>query len=216
MMLLPRSLVRALIALGSIALVTTTISGLLNTGSSQSWWSGLLLNLGTGFLGTLITFVFLDLIIQSIEKRQEQKTKRTQLTIALHDQFQSMEMIRVRQVARKILLENFRYGDKLDSWKLYQKLYFDEKREEDWLALSRVFHFYEEIGELLEQDALNEELTRIFFYNYLKEMYDDEYFGEFIEISKHNNNWAKYVHYLAQRFKIETTIKRTLSDDKSD
>jgi hypothetical protein len=212
-MSISRPLVRALIVLGLIGLVTTIVSFLLNSGSNENWWSGLLINFGTSMFGSVITFIFLDLILQAIEERQSRKEKQTQLSIALHNQFQSMETIRARQVTRRILLENFEDGEQLNSKQLYQKLYFDTHREEDWLSVSRIIHSYEEIGELLEQDALNEDLIRIFFYSYLKEMYDDEYFGEFVSLSI-KTNWAKYVDHLAKKLNIEKPARKIPSKQK--
>jgi hypothetical protein len=155
-------------------------------------------------------------VIRIAEKRQVVQNQRTQLTIALHNQFQSLDMLRVRLKAAEVLRENYLSGQKLNSSQLYQKLYFDENRQDDWLCVSALLHFYEEVGKLRKQGKVDENLTRIFFERYLREMYEKEFLGHLASIST-SSNWASSVTDLANWLDIPTnpkvTTQKTVSDN---
>lgn len=169
-----------------------------------TWLVGWLQSFSTNMVAAAVTFVLLNLIVGEFEKRQQREMTKTQLTIGLHTDFQSSDMLRARIRAENILVENARSKSPLNTEALYEKLHKQQKQEDDWLCVLRVLHFFENLGKLHLAGALSPSLTKEFFESYLKDYFENESLGELANASP-GNNWAPPVIQLANAWGIDTS-----------
>jgi DNA-binding ferritin-like protein (Dps family) len=117
-----------------------------------------------GILGALLGG-FVTLWVSRIESHRLNRTKIVQ---DLYHTWHSDETLRARIRAGAVLGENDKKPRPL---KTYDELYADlweMGRQEDWIAISRIMHFFEECGELLEIRAIDVDSLRKLLGRYIE------------------------------------------------
>lgn len=133
-----------------VVLALGVVAGLFSIGTQDfaEWLRSWLQNFSTEMMGALATFVLFNLLLGEYEKRQQAQQTRTQLTIGLHTEFQTSDMLQCRIRAEGILSHNGGLDRPLNTDELYNAIHKEQKRETEWFAVSRVLHFYENLGKL--------------------------------------------------------------------
>lgn len=193
------------VILSSLLMVATitTVASLyfIGAGSLSDWNSSFFLSFGTGLYGAAITFVLIDLILRQKEKRDEERVRRLTLTSNLHNDFQNTDMLRCRVKVDKLFTEYIDCDDNLDTNTLYENLTDVEERFEDWLAISRLLHFWEHVAKLDSKELIDEELFKLTLLPYLENLYLDHNFKNFVNNSV-KTHWAGPVKALSAKYGV--------------
>jgi predicted membrane protein len=176
----------------------------IGTQDFDAWLRSWLQNFSTEMMGALATFILFNLLLGEYEKRQQANQTRSQLTIGLHTEFQTADMLQSRITAETILSQNGVQPKPLNTSELYEEIHKKQARKADWLAVSRVLHFYENLGKLSAAGALDEKLLKTLFADYLRSCYATQFFAELANASA-GAPWAAPVTALAKAFGIDTT-----------
>lgn len=190
----------------AVVLALGLLAGFYSFGEQKfsQWLPSWLQNFSSEMFGALATFLLFNLLLGEMERRHEANRTKTQLTIGLHTEFQTSDMLRCRIAAENILVENAKSAAPLGSSALYEKIHKQEKRSEDWLAVSRVLHFYENLGKLHAAKALDDALVQRLFKGYVQAAFANQYFAELMNASS-DSEWAEPILTLARALGIDTS-----------
>ncbi|MBW4444766.1 MAG: hypothetical protein KME10_26950 [Plectolyngbya sp. WJT66-NPBG17] len=147
-----------------------------------------------GIIGSIssavLTYVFTNI--------QQQHHARVQTTIQMYEKYQSSEMLLARIKAERVLYENRQQLKPLSYTEIYHETYANH--DENWLYVSRIVHYFEQIAILHQEKFLEERLFRSSIAPYLRFWYN-EYFGIVYDTSiknKEDTDWCSGMLYLLE------------------
>jgi hypothetical protein len=144
--------------------------------------------------GLLVSLVF-TLLIQSILSEQSSvellRHQQIATATALYERFHSPEMIEIRCRVDRLLLDMESNPGSLDA--IHKRLYLNRKNIEahrDWVALSAMLHFYENLADMIERGMVDQQTTADNFKKYYRWFREHPSLNNSIDLSKGNNeNW---------------------------
>lgn len=178
----------ALLAVLIIAFLGGTTGWYLASESAQQdYLTNILLSFCAGLLVSLV-FTF---IIQNILAQQStvEMVKHQQIatTTGLYERFHSPEMIDIRCRLDRVLESLNGSSESLSE--IHNRLYVESKDpevEKDWVALSAMLHFYENIADLIERDLIDKATSIANFSKYFRWLSDNPALSASIQRSKDN------------------------------
>jgi hypothetical protein len=160
--------------------------------------------------GLLVSLVF-TMIIQNILARQSAveifKHQQIATTTGLYERFHSPEMIEIRCRLDRLLKTIEADGPHDESFcEMHGRLYLDSPSEDDnkdWIALSSILHFYENIADLIERDLIDRDTAIANFRKYYRWLRNNPAFARAMTATEtKGEQW-----FFLSRFRyLETTV----------
>lgn len=135
-------------------------------GSASRTWDGRSVELVTGVIGAVLGVLGALLVQRSESKR----LGRLAVSQDLYRKWQSLEMTEARSRAFVVLRRNGQEPNPLTFAQLAESI--QPAQKEDWLAVSRVIHFFEECGTLLKADAADGNSLKTLLGRYVEYWHD--------------------------------------------
>jgi hypothetical protein len=129
-------------------------------------------------LGGYLTFV--------AQTRATARSERAQRTIRLYEEWHGAPMLAARIRAHEILKENFATQSPKSFTQLAGKL-LDSRKEDDWMAVSQVVHFFELVAKLLQEGEIHPEIFWSLLGRYVS-YWRTTALDQLIEISEREDN----------------------------
>lgn len=125
------------------------------------------MEIASGALGAILGAVC-ALVVQRVESG---RLGRRAVTQNLYQKWQSLEMTTARSKAFVALRNNMQETTPLTFVTLAESFHQSDQHE-NWLAVSRVIHFFEECGALMAVGALDKEMTKSLLGRYIEYWHD--------------------------------------------
>lgn len=152
--------------------------------AQQNYVANVLLSFCAGLFVSLVFTFIIQKILSAQSAIELFQHRQIAATVNLYERFHSPEMIEMRCRVDRLLRKGFWRDKSLNE--IHSQLYVNNdclEQNKDWLALSSMIHFFENVADLHERGLIDSASAKENFKKYFRYLHEDENLREAIHKS---------------------------------